>query len=83
MLGGEGDSRARRYLDRIAGLKAVPEDYNRCLPCMRQEQHIALGGKVFPLSLLQALRVLWAVDLMYAAFNLRNVPGHKLPSSGV
>ncbi len=27
--GGDGDSRARRYLARIAGLKAVPEDYNR------------------------------------------------------
>ena len=27
---GGGDGRARRYLDRIAGLKAVPEDYNRC-----------------------------------------------------
>ena len=25
-----GDGRARRYLDRIAGLKAVPEDFNRC-----------------------------------------------------
>ena len=28
--GGGGDGRARRYLDRIAGLKAVPEDFNRC-----------------------------------------------------
>ncbi len=27
--GGGGDGRARRYLDRIAGLKAVPEDFNR------------------------------------------------------
>ena len=30
VAGGGGDGRARRYLDRIAGLKAVPEDYNRC-----------------------------------------------------
>jgi len=29
--GGGGDGRARRYLDRIAGLKAVPEDFNRCV----------------------------------------------------
>ena len=26
---GGGDARARRYLDKIAGLKAVPEDFNR------------------------------------------------------